>query len=86
MRVNLEWVASLSRAVALEHGRGVRIAEILSSEERSERVQLRFTLEGCHDSTCRISFDVARSDHASFARELTGKLHQALSAHNTRRT
>jgi hypothetical protein len=81
MPLNLDVVAAISKAVALEHGRGLQVAGVTFSDGGGERVEILVTIAGCHSGACRFAVNITRADGAEFEREFRAKLHDALLKH-----
>ena len=81
MPVGLDTVADISRAVALEHGRGLSIDAVTTTEGTSDRAEVLVTISGCHNKPCRFLINVTRWDGEEFEREFRAKLGDALRQH-----
>ena len=84
MSVNLESASTISRAVVREHGRGLTVVSVASTEGGSDRAEVLVTIGGCHQDLCRFIVNVTRTDTREFEREFREKLNDALRKHATR--
>lgn len=82
MSVNLEQVHEISRAVTLEHGRGLLVDGVAFGSGGSDRVEILVSISGCHTGPCRFSLNVSRADGEDFERDFRAKLIEALHKHH----
>ena len=83
MTVTLDRVTAISRLVAAEHDRTLRVDGVTFSDGSSERVEVLVAIAGCHKGQCRFAVNVTRSDGEEFERELREKLSDALKRHRS---
>ena len=84
MGVNLEAASTISRAVVQEHGRGLTVVSVSSTEGGSDRAEVLVTIGGCHTEPCRFLVNITRVDSEAFEREFRQKLNDALLRHAPR--
>ena len=82
MGVTIDEISGISRAVVLEHGRGLQVAGVTLSDGAIERVEVILAITGCHDGVCRFVVNVTRTDGEAFEREFRSKLGEALARHH----
>lgn len=81
MTLGIDTITHTVSTLMQEHGRGLDLVSVASTEAGSGRVELLITVAGCHREPCRLLLNVTRADPAAFERELRSKLAQALTAH-----
>jgi len=74
-------VATISRAVALEHGRELDVRAAAVTDGGSGRVEILVTVGGCHKDPCRFLVSVSRSDRTEFETDFRAKLSEAIGRH-----
>jgi hypothetical protein len=82
MTLALDEIATISRVVALEHGRALQVTAVDISDGGSERVEILVTLEDCHRGQRRFLVNVSRADREQFKGELRSTLRDALTKHD----
>lgn len=82
MTLALDEIVTISRMVALEHGRAMQVTAVNVSDGGSERVEILVTLEDCHRGPCRFLVNVSRAEREQLEAELRSKLSDALAKHN----
>jgi hypothetical protein len=78
-----EELTSISRAVALEHGRALDVRAVAVTDGGSGRAEILVTIGGCHREPCRFLVSVTRADGAEFETEFRAKLSEAISRHTS---
>jgi hypothetical protein len=81
MTLNVDLVTALSREIAGELDRRLRVVSVAAAEGGSERVELLVTIAGCHRDPCILMINVTRAEPSEFERDVREKLRAALSAH-----
>lgn len=84
MGVNLESASTISRAVVREHGGGLTVVAVSSTEGGSDRAEVLITIGGCHSHPCRFLVNITRAGADEFEREFRQKLSDALQRHAAR--
>ena len=73
-----EQIGEIARAVAVADGRALAVQTVSVSDGEEGRVEILFTIAGCHESPCRFVVNLARADASTFATApvaLVGRLH-----------
>ena len=81
MSMSLDDITTMSRQVALQHGRGLDVLAVTKVGDDSERVEVLVTVRGCHTEPCRFLVNVTRADEEEFRRDFRLKLTDALQKH-----
>ena len=81
VNVTFERVSTISRSVALEHGRELQVDGLTFSDGGTDRVEVLLTIARGKSGTMRHVVNVTRSNGEDFERELRAKLAQALMKH-----
>ena len=81
MSLTHEPVSALVKAVLVERPESLRLGGVSSAESGRGRIEVFIMLEGCHDASCVLSLNLARSSPAQFERDLQDQLTQALNRH-----
>jgi hypothetical protein len=81
MGVALPEIADMSRAVVLEHGRGLDVLAVTATEGGTDRVEVLVTITGCHQGPCRFLVNVTRTGSGAFEDDFRLKLRDALQKH-----
>ena len=79
--VDIETIRYISRAVALEQGRALRVVGVISRNHDANRAEVLLTLEGCHRASCRVMVNVNAADADRFDTEFRKVLGDALRDH-----
>jgi hypothetical protein len=83
MSVPLDEIATMSRAVVAEQGRGLTVAAVTTTGGGgSERVEVLVDITGCHDGPCRFAVNISRADSEGFKQELEARLREAIAKHH----
>ena len=83
MGVTLDTVTAISKSVAAEHDRTLRVDGVTFSDGGTERVEVLVAIAGCHAGQCRFAVNVTRSDDTAFERDLRAKLSEVLRRHRS---
>lgn len=81
MNLSLERVTEITRNVVRDHGPGLKVLAVTSTEGGSDRVEVLLDITGCQSGPCRISLNLNRVDAEEFARVLKSKLAGAIRDH-----
>lgn len=81
MPLNVDAIAAISRAVALEHGRALEVVGVTATDGGTDRAEVLVTIKGCHAGECRLLMNIGRTEGTEVERELRAQLIEALRAH-----
>jgi hypothetical protein len=82
MTLALDEIATISRMVALEHGRAMQVTAVNVIDGGSERVEILVSLQACQQGPCRFLVNVSRAEREQLEAELRSKFRDALAKHD----
>jgi len=82
MALNLDRVATISRAVVSQLDQRLNVVSVSATQGGSERAEVLVTVAGCHDEPCLHLVNVSRAAAATLEDEVRSKLIQSLRAHS----
>lgn len=62
MTLSLEAITQITRDVVRQHGPGLKVLAVTSTEGGSDRVELLLGITGCRSGPCRIALNINRAD------------------------
>jgi hypothetical protein len=80
MRLTLDEVTKISRAIAQEYAGEIEVTNVVSTDGGTDHVELLMTIVGCHREPCTLMVNVTRDDEAMEG-ELRARIQEALAAH-----
>jgi hypothetical protein len=83
--LSIDTVTALSRDVAAEYDRRLKVIGVTSTAGESSRVEVLVTVQRGHQEPCVLMVNLTREGHEAFERDLREKLRSALVAHKAAR-